>query len=120
MAMRSINLDIAWYSVRYWNDPEALQKFGRAMGVGPSGAAAGAEAEAEEEEEESWKRRVAEEEESESWRRRVASAAFYRRVGSGAPKMTRVMPPFHARAQAVPVRASFPPPLERGKTSRAR
>ncbi|KAG8061811.1 hypothetical protein GUJ93_ZPchr0003g17753 [Zizania palustris] len=26
---------------RYWNDPEALQKFGRAMGVGPSGEAAG-------------------------------------------------------------------------------
>ncbi|VAI40452.1 unnamed protein product [Triticum turgidum subsp. durum] len=37
--------------MKYWNDPEALQKFGRAMGVGPSGAAAGAEAEAEEEEE---------------------------------------------------------------------
>ncbi|KAM3280326.1 hypothetical protein ACQJBY_047231 [Aegilops geniculata] len=37
--------------MKYWNDPEALQKFGRAMGVGPSGVAAGAEAEAEEEEE---------------------------------------------------------------------
>lgn len=28
--------------MKYWNDPEALQKFGRAMGVGPSSAAAGA------------------------------------------------------------------------------
>ncbi|KAG8061805.1 hypothetical protein GUJ93_ZPchr0003g17013 [Zizania palustris] len=27
--------------MKYWNDPEALQKFGRAMGVGPSGEAAG-------------------------------------------------------------------------------
>ncbi|RLN40620.1 ankyrin repeat domain-containing protein 2A-like [Panicum miliaceum] len=36
--------------MKYWNDPEALQKFGRAMGVGPSSEAAGAEhAEAEEE-----------------------------------------------------------------------
>ena len=32
--------------MKYWNDPEALQKFGRAMGVGPSSeAAAGAEEE---------------------------------------------------------------------------
>lgn len=40
-------------SFRYWNDPEALQKFGRAMGVGPSGegaAAAGGEHEEAEEE----------------------------------------------------------------------
>ncbi|KAK3145462.1 hypothetical protein QOZ80_3BG0253140 [Eleusine coracana subsp. coracana] len=36
--------------MKYWNDPEALKKFGRAMGVGPSGEAGGAEpAEAEEE-----------------------------------------------------------------------
>ncbi|KAG2544462.1 hypothetical protein PVAP13_9KG017900 [Panicum virgatum] len=35
--------------MKYWNDPEALHKFGRAMGVGPSSeAAAGAEEEAEE------------------------------------------------------------------------
>ena len=34
---------VSWF--RYWNDPEALQKFGRAMGVGggPSGEAGGAE-----------------------------------------------------------------------------
>lgn len=39
--------------MKYWNDPEALQKFGRAMGVGPSGegaAAAGGEHEEAEEE----------------------------------------------------------------------
>ena len=39
--------------MKYWNDPEALQKFGRAMGVGPSGegaaAAGGEHGEAEEE-----------------------------------------------------------------------
>lgn len=35
---------------RYWNDPEALQKFGRAMGVGPSSEAAGAEHDEAEEE----------------------------------------------------------------------
>ncbi|MDP1299097.1 hypothetical protein Q6301_26475, partial [Klebsiella quasipneumoniae] len=28
--------------MKYWNDPEALQKFGRAMGVGPSGEGAAA------------------------------------------------------------------------------
>uniref|UniRef100_A0ACD5WD43 Uncharacterized protein n=1 Tax=Avena sativa TaxID=4498 RepID=A0ACD5WD43_AVESA len=37
--------------MKYWNDPEALQKFGRAMGVGgPPAAGAAAAAEAEEEE----------------------------------------------------------------------
>ena len=56
---------------------------------------------------------MAEEVESESWRRRVASAAFYRRAGSGAPKIARELPPF-------PARASLPPPLERAKMFRAR
>jgi hypothetical protein len=49
-ANNGLSLSLCLVGFRYWNDPEALHKFGRAMGVGPSSEAAGAEqAEAEEE-----------------------------------------------------------------------